>query len=90
VTVYYGDYPFYPNYLGSNVDSSETDKLDYWEHVARQAVDFFSSKEDFMEWVCSHYGSDENRFAADGSWDLVKYIKEDPEEDPEGGLVDCD
>jgi len=32
-----------------------------------------------MDWVCNHYGSEENRRVADGAWDLVKYIKENPD-----------
>lgn len=83
MTTFYGDYPFFPFALGKRLDIAETNKVDYWENIAEQAVEFFAHKDDFMDWVCSHYGSDENRFTADCAWDLVK-LKQEPEE------PDCD
>ena len=78
MSVTYGEYPFYPmmGCSSNRVDMMETDKLEYWEVIAQQAVEFFEHKEDFMDWVCNHYGSEDNRRTADGAWDLVKYIKE--------------
>lgn len=77
MTVTYGDYPFYPQM--PERDLIETDKPAFWEIIARQAVGFFSHKDDFMEWVCSHYFLDENRLVADMSWDLIKWIQDNPE-----------
>jgi hypothetical protein len=80
----YGEYPFHPEmFLPDRLDILETDKVQYWETIAQQAVEFFSSKEDFMDWVCKHYGSDDNRRTADGAWVLVKWIQDSPE-------MDCD
>lgn len=81
MTIYYGDYPFKPQF--PDRDMIETDKAGYWEGIATQAVEFFQSKDDYMEWVCNHYFLDENRFTADMSWDLVKYVQENPEMDCE-------
>jgi hypothetical protein len=83
LSVTYGEYPFYPifSFNPNRLDIMETDKVDYWEKIAEQAVEFFEHKEDFMDWVCNHYGSEENRRIADGAWDLVKYIKENGLED---------
>ena len=81
MTATYGEYPFYPimSFNPNRLDIMETDKVDYWERIAEQAVEFFEHKEDFMDWVCNHYASEENRRTADGAWDLVKYIKENPD-----------
>lgn len=68
---------FSPNRL----DIMETDKVEYWETVAKQAVGFFQHKEDFLDWVCNHYGAEDNRRTADGAWDLVKYVKENDLDD---------
>ena len=76
MTVTYGDYPFFPEFNPSRLDIMETDKLEYWERIAEQAYEFFEYKEDFMDWVCRHYFSEDNRRTADGAWDLVKYVKE--------------
>jgi hypothetical protein len=83
LTATYGDYPFWPiiPFTPNRMDILETDKLEYWENIAVQAVEFFSSKEDFMEWVCTHYFADDNRRTADGAWDLVKYMQDNPEMD---------
>jgi hypothetical protein len=83
LTATYGDYPFWPiiPFTPNRMDILETDKLEYWENIAVQAVEFFSSKEDFMEWVCAHYFADDNRRTADGAWDLVEYMQDNPEMD---------
>jgi hypothetical protein len=79
LTVTFGDYPFYPKY--PERDLIETDKPAFWEIIAQQALEFFIHKDDFMEWVCSHYFLDENRVVADMSWNLVKWIQDNPEMD---------
>lgn len=81
LTIFFGDYPFHPKI--PDRDLIEIDKPAYWEDIAEQALEFFSHKDDYMEWVCSHYFLEENRIVADMSWDLVKYIKDNPE-------MDCD
>lgn len=81
MSVYYGNYAFHPKF--PERDLIETDKSAYWEDIAYQALDFFASKEDYMEWVCTHYLLDENRVVADMSWDLVTYVRDNPEMDCE-------
>lgn len=81
MTIFFGNYAFNPKY--PERDLIETDKPAYWEDIAEQAFDFFSDKEDFMEWVCSHYFLEANRISADMSWDLVAYIRENLEMDCE-------
>lgn len=81
LTVFYGDYPFKPKF--PERDLIETDKPAYWEDIASQAIEFFPHKDDFMEWVCTNYFLQENRIVADMSWDLVKWISENPEMDCE-------
>ena len=83
MTITYGEYPFYPifSFNPHRHDIMETDKVEYWERIAEQAVEFFEHKEDFMDWVCNHYGAEDNRRVADGAWDLVKWIKENGLED---------
>lgn len=46
--------------------------VEWWEEAARRAFRFFPDKAEFMEWVTSSYGSDENRFTASVCWDIVK------------------
>lgn len=75
--MYYGDYPFNPKI--PDRDLIETDKPAYWEDIAEQALEFFAHKDDFMEWVCSHYFLDENRVVADMSWELVKWVQDNPD-----------
>lgn len=77
MSVYFGDYPFNPKI--PERDLIEYDKPAFWEDIAVQALDFFAHKDDYMEWVCSHYFLDENRVVADMSWDLVKWIKDNPD-----------
>lgn len=81
MTIFYGDYPFKPKF--PDRDLIETDKPAYWEIIANQAIDFFSSKDDYMEWVCANYFLDANRATADMSWDLVKWVRDNPEMDCE-------
>lgn len=83
MTATYGEYPFFPLRLVSQLDICETDKLEYWEEIAKQAVEYFEHKEDFMDWVCRNFWLEENRTVADGAWDLVRYINENPEMDCE-------
>jgi len=75
---FYGDYPFNPmvKFNPHRLDIMETDKVDYWEEIAEQAVRYFEYKEDFMDWVCRHFGAEDNRIVADGAWDLVLFFKE--------------
>lgn len=81
LTIFFGEFGFEPNRL----DIGTTDVVDYWYHIAEQAVEFFHEKDDFMAWVCTHYFQDEHRFAASGCWTLAMLDREigiiDDEED---------
>ena len=68
--IYSGRWPFYPETL----DIMDVGMVDYWENIAEQAVDFFYYKQDFMEWVFDTYESADHRQAAEGCWDLVKWM----------------
>ena len=65
--VFWGESGFQPNKL----DVALVGLVDYWEHIADQAVQFFNGKTFFMNWVCANYFDDEHRRMADGCWDLA-------------------
>lgn len=68
MTVYFAEEAFQPK----KRDMALVGRADYWEDIAGQAFQFFTSKEPFMNWVCSHYFEDEHRFTASVCWDIVQ------------------
>lgn len=73
MTIFFGEYGFKPDIP---VAISDSDKVEWWEHVAEQAVDFFEDKEDYMSWVFSNYRTEDNRLVANGAWDLVVWNRQ--------------
>lgn len=78
MTVYYAEEGFQP----TKSDIALVGLVEYWEGIAAQAIDFFTEKEWFMNWVCSHYyreDADTHRFTASACWDIVKLGSSDGE-----------
>lgn len=74
--MYYAEEGFQPKKL----DMALVGRVEYWEDIASQAVDFFREKEWFMNWVCSNYFDDTHRFTASTCWDIAKLGSSDGEE----------
>jgi hypothetical protein len=79
LTVFFAEEGFQPYKL----DMALVGQVGYWYDIAEQAVDFFSTKEPFMNWVCRRYPEDTHRFTASLCWDIaiLEEVEGDREED---------